>query len=84
MAPQWRASPNIGRVIKSRRLSWVGHKFRMEEFMSDFKHLTYKITKKKKPLIRPGVRFEEILESELKNRYHYGELGWFGSRYNLL
>jgi hypothetical protein len=30
-------SPNIVRVIKSRRLRWVGHVTRMEEGMSSFK-----------------------------------------------
>ena len=30
-------SPNVVRVIKSRRLKWVGHVARMEEGRSDFK-----------------------------------------------
>ena len=33
-------SPNIVRVIKSRRLRWAGHVARMEEGMSVFKILT--------------------------------------------
>ena len=33
-------SANIARVIKSRRLRWVGHVVRMEEGMSAFKILT--------------------------------------------
>ena len=33
-------SPNIVRVIKSRRLRWTGHVARLEESRSDFKILT--------------------------------------------
>ena len=39
-------SPNIVRMIKSRRLRWVGHVARMEEGRSDFKILTGKPTGK--------------------------------------
>ena len=35
-------SPNIVRVIKSRRLRWAGHVARMEEGRSAFKMLTGK------------------------------------------
>ena len=35
-------SPNIVRVIKSRRLRWAGHETRMEEGRSAFKILTGK------------------------------------------
>ena len=34
------SSPNIVRVIKSRRLKWAGHVVRMEEGRSAFKILT--------------------------------------------
>ena len=37
-------SPNIVRVIKSRRLRWAGHVTRMEEGRSVFKILTGKPT----------------------------------------
>ena len=40
-------SPNIVRVIKSRRLRWVGHVARMEESRSAFKVLTGKPTGKR-------------------------------------
>ena len=40
-------SPNIVRVIKSRRLIWVGHLARMEEVRSAFKILTSKPTGKR-------------------------------------
>ena len=40
-------SPNIVRVIKSRRLRWAGHVSRMEESRSAFKILTGKPTGKR-------------------------------------
>ena len=49
------SSPNIVRVIKSRRLRWAGHVARMEEGRSAFKILTIKPTGKK-PLGRPRQR----------------------------
>ena len=48
-------SPNIVRVIKSRRLRWTGHVARMEEARSAFKILTGKPTGKR-PLGRPRRR----------------------------
>ena len=48
-------SPNIVRVIKSRRLRWAGHLARMEEGRSAFKILTGKPTGKR-PLGRPRRR----------------------------
>ena len=47
-------SPNIVRVIKSRRLRWAGHVARMEEGRSAFKILTGKPTGKR-PLGRIGL-----------------------------
>ena len=40
-------SPNVVKVIKSRRLIWVGHVARMEEGRSGFKILTDKPTGKR-------------------------------------
>ena len=40
-------SPNIVRVIKSRRLRWAGHVARMEEGRSAFKILTGKPIEKR-------------------------------------
>ena len=51
-------SPNIVRVIKSRRLSGAGHVARMEEGRSAFKILTGEPTGKR-PLGRPRRRCEE-------------------------
>ena len=62
-APQWGTSclyrsPNIVRVIISRRLRWAEHVARMEEGRSAFKILTGKPTGKR-PLGRPGRRWED-------------------------
>ena len=54
-------SPNMVRIIKSRRLRWAGHVARMEEGRSGFKILTGKPTGKR-PLGRPGVDGRTILE----------------------
>ena len=43
----WHYSPNIVRVIKSRRLRWAGHVARKEEGRSAFKILLAKPTGKK-------------------------------------
>ena len=48
-------SPNIVRVIKSRRLRWAGHVARMEEDRNAFKILTGKPTGKI-PLGKPRRR----------------------------
>ena len=50
-------SPNIVRMIKSRRLRWAGHVARMEEIRSVFKILTGKPTRKR-PLGRPWRRMD--------------------------
>ena len=50
-------SPNIVRVIKSRRLRWSGHIGRMEEGRSAFKILTGKPTRKRS-LGRPSRIWE--------------------------
>ena len=51
-------SPNIVRVIKSRRLRWAGHVARMAEGRSAFKILTGKPTGKRL-LGRPRRRWED-------------------------
>ena len=58
-------SPNIVRVIKSRRLRWAGHVARMEEGRSVFKILTGKSTGKR-PLGRPRHRWEDNVRMALK------------------
>jgi hypothetical protein len=58
-------SPNIVRVIKSRRLRWAGHVARMEEGRSSFKILTSKPTGKR-PLGRPRRRWADNVRMDLK------------------
>ena len=58
-------SPNIVRVIKSRRLRWAEHVARMEEGRSAFKILTGKPTEKR-PLGRPRRRWEDNIRMDLK------------------
>ena len=58
-------SPNIVRVIKSRRLRWAGHVARMEEGRSVFKMLTGKPTGKR-PLGRPRRRWEGNIRMDLE------------------
>ena len=51
-------SPNIVRVIKSRRLRWAGHVARMEDSRIAFKILTGTLTGKKL-LGRPRHKWED-------------------------
>ena len=58
-------SPNIVRVINSRRLTWAGHVARMEEGRSVCKILTGKPTGKR-PLGRPRRRWEDNIRMDLE------------------
>ena len=58
-------SPNIVRVIKSKRLRWEDRVDRMEEGRSAFRMLTGKPTGKK-PLERPMCRREDNIRMDLK------------------
>jgi len=58
-------SPNIARIIKSRRLKWSGHVARMEEGRSIFKILTGKPTGKR-PLGRPRRRWADNIRMDLE------------------
>ena len=58
-------SPNIVRVIKSRRLRWAGHIARMEGSRSTLKILTDKPTGKR-PLGRPRRRWEDNIRMDLE------------------
>ena len=58
-------SPNIIRVVKSRRLRWADHVARMEESRNSFKILTGKPTGKR-PLGRPRRRWEGNIRMYLK------------------
>ena len=58
-------SPNIVKVIKSRRLRCAGHVSRMEDGRCDFKMLTSSSTGKR-PLGRPRHRWEDNIKMDLK------------------
>jgi hypothetical protein len=58
-------SPNILRVIKSKRLRWAGHVARMKEGRTDFRILTGTPTRKR-PLGRPRHRWEDNIRMDLK------------------
>jgi len=73
------SSPNIVRVIKSRRMRWAGHVARMGE-----RRLVYRIlvgkAEGKKPLGRPRRRWEEIIKMNIQD-VRYGGMDcinvWF-------
>ena len=58
-------SPNIVRVIQSRRLRWAGHVARIEEGRSAFKILIGKPTGKR-PLGRPRRRWKDNIRMNLE------------------
>ena len=58
-------SPNIVRVIKSRRLRWAGHVARMEDDRSAFKILRDKSTGKRS-LGRPRCGWKDNITMDLK------------------
>ena len=58
-------SPNIVRMIKSRRMRWAGHVARMEEGWSSFKILTSKPTRKRS-LGRSRRRWEDNIRMDLE------------------
>ena len=59
------SSPNVVRVIKSRRLRWASHVARMEEGKSAIKILADKPTGKR-PLGRPRRRWDDNIRMDLK------------------
>jgi hypothetical protein len=58
-------SPNVVRVIKSRRLRWAGHEARIEEGRSALRILRSKPTGKR-PLWRPRRRWEDNIRMDLE------------------
>ena len=58
-------SPNIVRVIKSRRMRWVGHVARMREWRGIYRVLVGK-PERKRPLGRPRHRWEENIKMNLQ------------------
>jgi len=69
------SSPNIVRVIKSRRIKWAGHVARMGERRGVFRVLVEK-PEGKRPLGRPRRRWEDNIKKDLQE-VECG--GWTGS-----
>jgi hypothetical protein len=63
------SSPSIIRIIKSRRIRWVGHVVRMEENRNAYRLLVGK-PEGKSPLGRPRRRWVDNIRMDL------GEVGW--------
>ena len=59
------SSPNIVRVIRSRRMRWVGHVARLEEGRGVHKGLVGK-PEGKRPLGRPRRRWEDNIKMDLE------------------
>ena len=59
------SSPNIVRLIKSRRMRWAGHVARMEEGRGVHRVLVGK-TEGKRPLGRPRGRWEDDIKMDLE------------------
>jgi len=67
-------SPNIVRIIKSRRKRWTGHVARLGERRGVYKVLVGK-PEGKRPLGRPKRRWEDNIKKDLKE-VGCGSMGW--------
>jgi len=65
------ASPSSIRVIKSRRLKWLGHVVHMGDIINAYLILVGK-PEGKRPVGRPRRRWEDNI------RMDFGKLGWEG------
>jgi hypothetical protein len=63
------SSPNIIRVIKSRRMRWAGHVARMGEGRGEYRILVGR-PEGRRPLGRPRRRWEDNIKMDLQ------EVGW--------
>ena len=70
------SSPNIVRVIKSRRMKWAGHVARMGEERVVYRVLVGK-PEGKRPLRRPGRRWVDNIRMVLKE-VGCGYMDWIG------
>jgi hypothetical protein len=59
------SSPNIVRVIKSRKMRWAGHVARMEEGRGVYRFLVGR-PEGKRPLGRPELRWEDNIKMDLR------------------
>jgi hypothetical protein len=60
------SSPNIIRVIKSRRLRWTGHVARMREMKGAYRVLVGK-PEGRRPLVRPRRRWEDNIKMDVRD-----------------
>jgi hypothetical protein len=72
------SSPNILRVIKSRRLRWAGHVARMGEGRGAYRILVGR-PEGRKPLGRPRRRCEDNIKMDLQEVGWVHGLDWAGS-----
>jgi len=70
------SSPNIVRVIKSRRMRWTGHVARMGEEREVYRDLVGK-PEGRRPLGRPRRRGVDIIKMELQE-VGCGYMDWIG------
>ena len=70
------SSPNIVRVIKSRRMRWAGHVARMGDESAVYKILVGK-PEGKRPLGRPRRRWMDNIRMDLQE-VGYGHVDWIG------
>jgi hypothetical protein len=66
-------SPNIIRIIKSRRMRWAGHETLMGEKSNAYRILVEK-PEGKRPLGRPRCRWEDNIRMDLRKT----GWGWYG------
>jgi hypothetical protein len=66
------SSPNIVRVIKSRRMKWAGHVARMEEGRGIYRVLDGRSEGKRSP-VRPRRRWEDNIKLDLREKGIDGE-----------
>jgi hypothetical protein len=69
-------SPNIVRVIKSRRIRWAGHVARMGEERREYRVLVGK-SEGKRPLGRPRRRWVDNIRMDLQ-KMGCGYMDWIG------
>jgi len=71
------SSPNIVRVIKSRRMRWAGHVARMGEEREVYRFLVRK-PEGKSPLGRPRRRWEDNITMDLLEVEMWVYMDWIG------
>ena len=68
------SSPNIVRVIKSRRMRWASHVVRVGENRGVYRVLVWK-HEGKRPLGRPGLGWEDNIKMDLQE-VECGDMDW--------